>query len=243
MTSGGQNLYSFDFNSTTVIGTYEFTITAVDNSFYKKKSNYQGDFKIVTDQTRPKIDYFGAHPSVQLKDRYVNISCISTDFYGIRSVKVILTYPDEHTVTRTMRHMGNGKYIYSMAFDNLGEYIYYVSSEDLSGNIETTKEKTFWITTDLNDIDSDGMPNWWEERFGFNPRDSSDAEHDHDGDGYTNLEEYKSGDNPLKQLSSLSEISEKIKENWIYLTISVILFSLIIILSVFSVRRLRDEHI
>ncbi len=243
MTSEDENLYSFEFDKTNIVGTYDFTITAVDNSFYKKKSNYQGEFNIIGDKTSPTIDYFGAHPCVQLKGRYVNISSISSDFHGIRTVKVIITDPEDHTVTRIMTHVGNGKYVFNRIYDNLGKYVFRVSSEDMSGNIEITENKVFWITTDLDDIDCDGMPNWWEERFGFNPKDPSDAEHDQDGDGYTNLEEYNSGDNPLKQLSSLSEIAEKIKENWAYLAISVILFSLIIVLSIISVRRLRHENI
>ena len=243
MTSEGENLYSIEFDKTTVIGTYKFTITAMDNSFYNKKSNYQGDFRIIADKTPPTIDYFGAHPCVQLKGDYVNISCISKDFHGIKSVRLIITYPDEHTVTKTMTHVGNGKYVYNIIYETLGKYIFYVSSEDTFGNIGITENKVFWITTDLNDIDCDGMPNWWEERYGLNPKDPSDAEHDQDGDGHTNLDEYKSGDNPLKQFSSLKEISSKIRENWIYLTISIVLFCLIIILSIFSVRRIRHENI
>lgn len=40
------------------------------------------------------------------------------------------------------------------------------------------------------DSDDDGMPDSWERRHGFNPRDPSDGANDRNGDGYTNLEEY-----------------------------------------------------
>ena len=44
------------------------------------------------------------------------------------------------------------------------------------------------------DSDNDGLPNWWEELKGSNPKsaagDFSDANADEDGDGFTNLEEY-----------------------------------------------------
>jgi hypothetical protein len=40
------------------------------------------------------------------------------------------------------------------------------------------------------DSDGDGMPDEWERQHGLNPRNSADGNSDHDGDGYTNLEEY-----------------------------------------------------
>lgn len=40
------------------------------------------------------------------------------------------------------------------------------------------------------DSDHDGMPDEWEKKIGLNPRDPSDAAGDHNGDGYTNIEEY-----------------------------------------------------
>lgn len=40
------------------------------------------------------------------------------------------------------------------------------------------------------DSDHDGMPDAWELKLGFDPRDAADGPTDSDGDGYTNLEEY-----------------------------------------------------
>jgi pectate lyase len=40
------------------------------------------------------------------------------------------------------------------------------------------------------DSDADGMPDDWERKHGLNPRDSSDANGDLDGDGYTNIEAF-----------------------------------------------------
>ncbi|HLR25024.1 MAG TPA: hypothetical protein VK112_04085 [Fodinibius sp.] len=46
------------------------------------------------------------------------------------------------------------------------------------------------------DSDSDGMPDPWEEKYGLDPNDSSDANGDMNGDGYTNIETYINGINP-----------------------------------------------
>jgi pectate lyase len=40
------------------------------------------------------------------------------------------------------------------------------------------------------DTDMDGMPDTWEAGMGLNPNDPADNSGDHDGDGYTNIEEY-----------------------------------------------------
>ena len=46
------------------------------------------------------------------------------------------------------------------------------------------------------DTDGDGMPDWWEIRYGLNPNRPSDAIGDLNGSGYTNIEEYLNGTNP-----------------------------------------------
>lgn len=47
--------------------------------------------------------------------------------------------------------------------------------------------------TPCADSDQDGMPDAFEQRYGLNPRDPSDAVKDANGDGFTNLEAYLSG--------------------------------------------------
>ncbi|MCD8186210.1 MAG: polysaccharide lyase [Rikenellaceae bacterium] len=50
------------------------------------------------------------------------------------------------------------------------------------------------------DTDGDGMPDWWEIKYGFDPNDPSDGAQDADGDGYTNLEEYLNGTDPREYI-------------------------------------------
>ena len=47
------------------------------------------------------------------------------------------------------------------------------------------------------DSDGDGMPDEWERKYDLNPQDPADAELDSDEDGFTNLQEYADGTNPL----------------------------------------------
>jgi len=46
------------------------------------------------------------------------------------------------------------------------------------------------------DYDDDGMPDYWEQLYGFDEVSADDADLDADGDGLTNLEEYEAGTNP-----------------------------------------------
>lgn len=50
------------------------------------------------------------------------------------------------------------------------------------------------------DSDRDGIPDWWEIKYGLNPHDASDANADLNGDGYTNLEKYLNGIDPTKNI-------------------------------------------
>ncbi len=50
------------------------------------------------------------------------------------------------------------------------------------------------------DSDHDGIPDWWEIKYGLNPNDPSDANKDINGDGYTNLEKYLNGLDPAQKI-------------------------------------------
>ncbi|AXP80050.1 hypothetical protein CJ739_957 [Mariniflexile rhizosphaerae] len=50
------------------------------------------------------------------------------------------------------------------------------------------------------DSDNDGMSDAWEKKYGLNPKDASDANKDLNGDGYTNIEKYINGINPIQKI-------------------------------------------
>jgi hypothetical protein len=50
------------------------------------------------------------------------------------------------------------------------------------------------------DRDRDGMSDVWEGKYDLNMLDPTDGNKDSDGDGYTNLEEFLNGTNPLDRL-------------------------------------------
>jgi len=80
------------------------------------------------------------------------------------------------------------------------------------------------------------MPDSWEETHGFNPEDPTDANQDADGDGFTNLQEYQQGTNPSKDIFMENAVL-RLKENSLYLTGSILIFILIVILSIVGIRR------
>jgi outer membrane protein assembly factor BamB len=47
------------------------------------------------------------------------------------------------------------------------------------------------------DTDGDGIPDWWERKYGLGRRNAADAAEDADGDGTSNLAEYTAGTDPL----------------------------------------------
>jgi len=51
------------------------------------------------------------------------------------------------------------------------------------------------VSGDTLDSDHDGMPDWWEKLYGLDPN-LADADDDLDGDGWTNIEEFRRGSDP-----------------------------------------------
>ena len=64
------------------------------------------------------------------------------------------------------------------------------------------------VCVEINDSDGDGMPDYWEEKYGLNPNNSTDASEDLDKDGFTNLEEYLAKTDPTNPDDSPADSDE-----------------------------------
>jgi len=223
------NLFKYIFKDTYEEGEYSFEIVAIDISINKNNDTYKGGFEISRDSTYPTISYVGAQPYIQLVDSNVTISCITYDNIGISSVEVFIIPPEGSPVTNDLTEKSENEYVYKDIYKTTGVYKYYVTVKDIAGNTEVSDDKFFYITKNINDKDNDGMPDWWEERYGFDSSDPSDAGEDFDKDGVTNLVEYKAGTNPQKDIF-LQNVAYRVRSNILYILSSVILFFVILII-------------
>jgi pectate lyase len=68
--------------------------------------------------------------------------------------------------------------------------------------IDDPSEVGGWLTipsaAPCADSDHDGMSDAWEQKYGFDPADPLDGSKDANGDGYTNIEEFLNGTDPLQ---------------------------------------------
>ncbi len=229
------NRFKYSFDKTSEIGEYIFIINAIDGSSNKNFRIYNGVFKVFEDNIKPEIIYVSANPKVQLVNKSVNILVLPNDNIGISEAEVTIYGPDGFYLVDDMNRE-NDKYVYENVYKNVGLYRYYIQVKDDAGNQVVSKENNFWITKDLKDSDSDGIPDVWEEKYNLDPFNASDANIDYDNDGYTNLEEYKMNTNPRKNIL-LQNVVSKIGQNIWYLFLSIVALFTIIIFSFFVKRR------
>jgi len=72
-----------------------------------------------------------------------------------------------------------------------------------------TGTKILRIAAKASDLDGDGLPDTWEEKYGLNPNDADDALIDSDSDGLNNITEYRYGFNPID--TSSEDLTEYLK--------------------------------
>jgi hypothetical protein len=88
--------------------------------------------------------------------------------------------------------------------------IYFLLSEENRGLF---KEVNLTIDLPFIDSDEDGLPDTWEEEFGFSDSNASDALIDSDFDGILNIDEYKYGSNPNVSNGTVLVLSENSDPN------------------------------
>jgi hypothetical protein len=85
----------------------------------------------------------------------------------------------------------------------LGQHTITLTVEDRAG-LTSKARVNITICAALSyadDCDADGLPDYWEVAYGLDPFDPTDAAKDSDGDGYTNLQEYRANTNPKEPKS------------------------------------------
>jgi len=90
------------------------------------------------------------------------------------------------------------------------------------------------------DSDGDGMPDWWEEFFGLDPEDDSDALGDLDGDGTTNLDEFKGKTSPT--MDDEVADNEKQSNTVFYVIIGILAILVILIFLLFLTKKSKGEE-
>ncbi len=114
------------------------------------------------------------------------------------------TFPKRDAVdTRVMKQVKTGKIFYAKnAKEHQPLYVKRrLPADSYKQGIITDPQQVGGLPTYKSvagpvDSDKDGMPDQWEEKYGLNPNDASDANGDLSGDGYTNIEKYINGIDP-----------------------------------------------
>ena len=181
-------------------GEYRCYVTAVDSSpIHNIFRSNTTSFYLREDSTPPLIRSVWIKPKEkQLVNETVEIGCLVSDNVGVEKVNTTLVYPDGRMYKIEMSRESENRFVFRRSFDEIGQYSFFVVATDVNGNRRESSIYSFWITEDLNDTDGDGLPDWWEEMYGLNPKDPDDAKGDMDGDGIMEIKEYAEGLNPTK---------------------------------------------
>jgi hypothetical protein len=60
----------------------------------------------------------------------------------------------------------------------------------------------------------DGIPNGWKQQYGLDPFDPNLGSEDPDGDGFTNLQEFLAGSNPVADIKAITNEGNNIRVTW-----------------------------
>jgi hypothetical protein len=187
-------------------------------------------FSSLAEDTNEVILYFDVRPLVQTPRGNVTAICTVLTSRIVTSIRLHTVYPSGIDSMVYMQQSPEGKYVYTKTYESIGKYSCYIVVFTTTGRRIQSPLREFWITTDIEDIDNDGMPNWWEDYYHFNNYYPSDALEDADGDGYTNGQEFQWHTNPLKN-DIVQNALHRLEDNRGYLGISLLFVILLVVLT------------
>jgi hypothetical protein len=85
-------------------------------------------------------------------------------------------------------------YALSPSLDSAARYLAFTSTDPNLVASDTNNVADVFVFD--RDPDNDGIPTFWETRYGLNPNSATDATADPDGDGLTNLQEFQANSHP-----------------------------------------------
>ncbi len=220
------NDFRVGYNFTSLLEIDHYVIDILDSSnkivkeFTTGSDSYRviGDFKGANRIRVTAVDSFGKNGSLSKEIKQDNVSPMIVISFDGKAVKIVCT--DDKSGCKEVRYglsevpnigcMPIKKYNFSKANSiYVSDEITFVCVEayDYAGNkafatkvIRTVlggnESANVLVNGSSDDLDGDGIPNDWEDKYGLNKLDPSDAELDYDGDELSNFEEYKLGTNP-----------------------------------------------
>ncbi|MCB9777098.1 MAG: PKD domain-containing protein [Alphaproteobacteria bacterium] len=87
----------------------------------------------------------------------------------------------------------SGEILWTPTWRDLGDHDLRLTVSDDDGGSDSLE---WTVEVVERDADSDGISDGWEEEYGLDPSDPTDASEDPDGDGRTNLDEWEEGTDP-----------------------------------------------
>jgi hypothetical protein len=147
---------------------------------------------IIIDAEDPVVDITEIEDTVMIGDT-VTFKGTATDDIQIIKLELELENGDTFDISTYIQEDGTWSYVWNSSTAKEGELKVSVKGTDVVHKISTDEIsiKLISITTDTDD---DGIPDWWELKFGLNPN-LDDSYKDIDKDDFTNLDEYLGKDN------------------------------------------------